>query len=164
MWHNSGNERHLLASSEPLQSAARKDRTSVSQCAADWSCSSALHDEAQPLSALAGFMCLNVLLLLCSCCCHAPLINGSATSQPVSYHYGCSLWSIRHRWRNCSRRNYTFLNLYSICSFDGHHWPTESFWGSSWCGETKTRTRQRSKWVRGRAANRALTTRHMVDG
>ncbi|MED6252539.1 hypothetical protein ATANTOWER_013136 [Ataeniobius toweri] len=62
------------------------------QSAADSSCLNALHDEAQPLNTLAGFMCvlppnesvvLQSLVLLFSTSFHVFFINEGFVSQPV---------------------------------------------------------------------------------
>lgn len=74
---------------------------SISQCAAELSCLNALRDEAQPLNALAGFMCLrmsNAVALSCFHCCSCAVfiswlfINEGAISGCGFYHYWCTVY------------------------------------------------------------------------
>ncbi len=102
MWPYSENKCYLLASRQSLQSGTWKDWMSISQCAADLSCLSALHDEAQSLNALLGFMCLwmsYAVALSCFYCCSCAVfiswlfINGCTISQAgVFYHYWCTVY------------------------------------------------------------------------
>lgn len=184
MWHYSENKCYLLASRQSLQSGTWKDWMSISQCAADLSCLSALHDEAQPLNALPGFMCLCVLccgivllLLLLVCCVYFMAFYQwmRYLTGCVFYHYWCSLWSICLGWVDFSGRNYTFYNLYPICSWLGLTefwdfflcaWHFSFFFGdSSQCGETGNimRQRQKSKRRRRRAFSEVLGWRQTQD-
>lgn len=120
----------LLASRQSPQSGDWRDWMSFSQCAADFSCLNALHDEAQIHNALSGFMCLPMsavcgilrllLLLLALCLFHGFL------SMKALFHRLCflsllllSLWSICHRRVDFffSSRNCTLYNPNPICSW-----------------------------------------------
>ena len=105
LWHNSENKRYLLASGRSLQSGTWKDWMSISQCAAELPCLNALHDEAQPLNAFTGLMCLWMSYAVALTCFHCCLcaVYFMASYQWRRHLTSCLFLSVlvRSRWSIC---------------------------------------------------------------
>lgn len=97
MCHNSKNKCYLLASRQCLQSGTWKRQNEhftvcswlvLLECTSWWiPTSKCFHMVHVSMNSLFCDIVLLLLQLLCLCLCHGFLINESAISQPVFYHY-----------------------------------------------------------------------------